>query len=315
MVADSPSQCAATVYVSDVLLTRLKQLPFDEATHLLPENLLAASALPEHRRSIADHLRSDFAHQRAILCRVLRHGVIFSDQVLAAMSQARREAVLPEDRRTLAYWNGVNVIRGLTAVPSPWLIAYQMTALGVNSGERVAILGFGTGYTTLVASLLVEHEGAVYAIDNDPELIDAGRELLRRLNIRNVLLELGDAFDLEAPFPCDVVCATLASETVPECWHKVTNDGGRIGAFLPTRMCVPERMPETSIGEPIRPSRFSQSFAVFGKGNQPNKAFRCLTEVMNGSFRSSPVDARVANDFAGFATEETELLQRLGLTW
>ena len=69
----------------------------------------------------------------------------------------------------------------------------------VNKGETVLDIGCGTGVDTLVAAIMVGHEGRVTGIDLIPEMLEQARTNLEKTSLKNVTFQEGSAEQL--PFP------------------------------------------------------------------------------------------------------------------
>ncbi|HEV2755933.1 MAG TPA: hypothetical protein VG318_09185 [Actinomycetota bacterium] len=189
---------------------------------------------------MAGHVKAFFdrppEQQRLALVSVLREMDRYPVDVLRAIANTPRHLLLPPERSRLSYWNGPNICLGTIAIPAPWLIAYSLTRLRVRAGANVLILGFGRGYMTLCASILVGAEGSVTAIEIDSSCVIRGRRLLGDLDVSNVRILHGDALNVDRRLGLyDSIWCSLASEELLPEWIELTKKGGRLGAFLPDR--------------------------------------------------------------------------------
>jgi len=84
--------------------------------------------------------------------------------------------------------------------------------LGLKPGDKVADLGAGSGYFTLLLAKAVGPQGKVYAIDILPEMLDYIRERAQDEEVKNIQLVLAQPHDPKLP-PASVdmifICDTL----------------------------------------------------------------------------------------------------------
>jgi len=81
-----------------------------------------------------------------------------------------------------------------------------LRALGLQKGQTVCDIGAGPGYFSIPIARAVGKQGHVFAVDVEPEVLDALRARIRRAKVRNVtpILALPDD-PLLAPAACDVI--------------------------------------------------------------------------------------------------------------
>lgn len=108
---------------------------------------------------------------------------------------------------------------------SPGLLARQIDALGVASGETVAHLGCGTGYYSAVLAEVVGARGRVIAVELDPELHGRARKLLRQW--KAVEVRHADATE-EPREPVDAILVSAGATHPRRVWLDALRDGGRL---------------------------------------------------------------------------------------
>jgi ubiquinone/menaquinone biosynthesis C-methylase UbiE len=92
-----------------------------------------------------------------------------------------------------------------------------VAALGLRPGQTACDVGSGPGYFTLRLARAVGASGRVYAVDVEPQILDALRERLATAKLRNVTPILALADDaLLPPGACDVILIVDTYHHFPE---------------------------------------------------------------------------------------------------
>ena len=111
---------------------------------------------------------SYFRAARALMvdCQVRPNNVI-DDRIVTAMRMLRRERFVPAALATRAYADTELKLEGGRVIPSPLTIGKLAHFAGTSPGERVLVIGAGTGYG---AAVLASCGGMVVALEDDPGL-------------------------------------------------------------------------------------------------------------------------------------------------
>ena len=169
--------------------------------------------------------------RRSMTERIAAAGVR-DQRVLAAISQVRRELLVPEALAHRAYEIGSLPIGEGQTISSPDVVAAMTAALELTGTETVLEIGTGSAYQAAVLSLLAER---VISIERIPALANRARSALDRLGVSNVVVHLGDGTrgrPGEGPFPAIVV--TAGGPSVPAPLLAQLAPGGRlVGPFGP----------------------------------------------------------------------------------
>jgi protein-L-isoaspartate(D-aspartate) O-methyltransferase len=153
----------------------------------------------------------------------LRPQGVNDPEVLKAMLAVPREQFVPEEARPLAYIDrGVPLGEGRYLSPAAAL-GLLLTQLSPVRGERVLVVGAGTGYS---AAVLIEMGLTVTALEESPQL--AARA--KALGIETVQGPLDAGWKRRAPY--DVILIDGAVEHIPDALVSQLEDGGRLGAAL-----------------------------------------------------------------------------------
>ena len=147
-------------------------------------------------------------------------------KILAAMEAIPRHEFIPTDARNMAYHDGpVSIGRGQT-ISQPSIVAWMTELLGLRGVERVLEIGAGCGYQTAILSRLATQ---VCSLELDPDLCELALENLRRLNVHNVDLRIGNGFDRwPTGGDFDAILGACAPLEVPEVLIDQLARGGRL---------------------------------------------------------------------------------------
>ncbi|WP_420961846.1 protein-L-isoaspartate O-methyltransferase family protein [Brucella sp. IR073] len=153
--------------------------------------------------------------------------------VLDAFLSVPREAFVPAAWRDLAYIDEDVLLKPATAAgeparylmePSPFAKLVQLAS--VNPGDRVLVIGTGTGYSAAILSKLA---GPVVGLESDAELAAQATAKMAELGFNNVVIATaplpeGDA----ARAPYDVILLEGAVDFVPDALFAQLADRGRL---------------------------------------------------------------------------------------
>ncbi|WP_027214645.1 protein-L-isoaspartate(D-aspartate) O-methyltransferase [Burkholderia sp. WSM2232] len=165
------------------------------------------------------------ARERMVERQIVRRG-IGDSRVLAAMRRVPREAFVPDYLRDLAYEDRPLPIGNEQTISQPAIVATMIEAADLSPADVVLDVGTGSGYAAAVAAALAAH---VHSIERHEELVAKAREILARLEIRNVTVYLGDGTaGLAEHAPYDAIIAAAGGPHIPEIWRRQLAVGGRI---------------------------------------------------------------------------------------
>lgn len=189
----------------------------------------------------SDSPASGEAMRHAMVASQLRTSGVSDSRVVAAMAQVPREAFMPEGARASAYRDTSVSLGGGRHQNTPLATARLLTEARILPGDKVLLIGAGTGYTAVVLALLAR---SVVAVESDPTLANVVRNNLA--GIAGVELVEG-ALEAGAPsgVPYDVIVVDGAVERFPEALAEQARPGGRIVSGLVdrgvTRLAAGER--------------------------------------------------------------------------
>jgi protein-L-isoaspartate(D-aspartate) O-methyltransferase len=130
---------------------------------------------------------------------------------------------VPEESRPLAYVDRSLPLGGDRSLCAPAVLGQLLTQMAPEKGERVLVIGAGTGYSAAVLA----HIGCdVVALESASKLAARAREL--GIHVVGGPLEAGH----KAGAPYQLILIDGAVEYLPEPIIKQLADGGRLGTAL-----------------------------------------------------------------------------------
>jgi protein-L-isoaspartate(D-aspartate) O-methyltransferase len=173
---------------------------------------------------------TDFATARAMMVdSQVRPNKVTDARVIAAMRSLPRERFVPVSRQALAYSDEDVPLGGGRYLMEPMVIARLVQAAAVQAGERVLVVGAGSGYG---AALLASCGAQVTALEQSAELLAMARAALAGIEgvqvVEGVL-----AAGWKAGAPYDAIMIEGAVPEVPlAIAAQLTGSGGRLVAVL-----------------------------------------------------------------------------------
>lgn len=177
---------------------------------------MVATAVTEH----------EYRGPRQRLVELLHEQGIKDLAVLHAIDKVPRHLFVPTGVRHRAYEDSALPIGNGQTISQPSIHARYLELLKLKGDERVLEIGTGSGYQT---ALLAELAGQVFSIERIGALLDSAREVIRKLEIRNVSFLLGDGtLGWRQYAPYDAILVGAGAPAVPSTYHEQLAEGGRI---------------------------------------------------------------------------------------
>ena len=157
-------------------------------------------------------------HQIAIndLIIYLKNSKFLTDEhVESALRNIPRHEFVPESELDYAYNNEPLQIMKNQTISQPGVVTRMTAWLDIKDGQKILEIGTGSGWQSAILSSLVGH-GDVYSVERHPELVKFAQENLKKLNIENVHVILGDGslgYPKESPY--DRIIITAACSEIP----------------------------------------------------------------------------------------------------
>jgi protein-L-isoaspartate(D-aspartate) O-methyltransferase len=203
---------------------------------------------------------------RRRLLDTLRERGITDLSVLRAVDLTPRHLFVPQAIQHRAYEDSALPIGSGQTISQPSVHARYLAELRLTGHERALEIGTGSGYQTVLLSHLVEQ---VFSVERVRELLDKAREVIRRVDARNISLLLGDGtFGWREYAPYDVILVSAAAPDVPRPLFEQLAEGGRIliplGGREDQMLTVATRRGDTLERRDITPVRFVPLVGAYG---------------------------------------------------
>ena len=175
----------------------------------------------------------------------IKDGVLKTPRIIEAFLKINRANFVPPELKEQAYINEPLPIGEGQTISQPYTVAFMLELLQPEPGNKIFEIGFGSGWqTALLAYIVSQKGGMVYAVERIPELFKFGRKNVAKYGpsghlpkgdnfIKKGIVKTigGDAtLGLKRHAPFDKIIAAASGETVPEEWLKELKIGGRLVA-------------------------------------------------------------------------------------
>jgi protein-L-isoaspartate(D-aspartate) O-methyltransferase len=173
----------------------------------------------------------DYAAARALMVDgQVRPNKVNDPRIIAAMRDLPRERFVPPARAPLAYSDEDVPLGGGRYLIEPMVIGRMVQIAAVQAGDRVLVVGAGSGYG---AALLAACGATVTALEQDPALLAIARAVLPGLAPSVSLVEGSLAEGWKAGAPYDVILIEGAVPEIPAALPaQLRAEGGRLVAVL-----------------------------------------------------------------------------------
>ena len=165
----------------------------------------------------------------------VKSGVLKTPPIIDAFKKIDRANFVPKELKDNAYINEPLPIGEGQTISQPYTVAFMIELLQPNKGDKIFEIGFGSGWqTAILAHIVSEKGGKVYAVERVPELFRFGRYNIAKYNfIKKGIVKTigGDAiFGLKRHAPFDKIIAAASGEKIPTVWLEELKIGGRLVA-------------------------------------------------------------------------------------
>ena len=150
------------------------------------------------------------------------------ERVEFALKNIPRHEFIPKSELDYAYNNEPLQIMKNQTISQPGVVTRMTEWLDVRYGQKILEIGTGSGWQSAILSFLVG-KGDVYSVERHSELVKFAQENLKKLNIDNVHVILGDGslgYPKEPPY--DRIIITAACSEIPLPLFDQLNENGLI---------------------------------------------------------------------------------------
>ncbi len=137
------------------------------------------------------------------------------ERVESALRNIPRHEFVPKSELDYAYNNEPLQIMKNQTISQPGVVTRMTEWLDVKDGQKILEIGTGSGWQSAILSYLVG-KGDVYSVERHPKLVKFAQDNLKKLNIDNVHIILGDGgLGYAKASPYDRIIITAACSEIP----------------------------------------------------------------------------------------------------
>lgn len=138
------------------------------------------------------------------------------NRVDEAFRQIDRAKFLPPEARGYESIDAPLSIGYGQTISQPTTVRMMLEWLDAQEGEKILDVGSGSGWTTALMSHIIGPSGKVYAVEKIPELVDFGRNNIKRAGTKNAqFFQAGDVYGLPQHAPFDRILVSASANELP----------------------------------------------------------------------------------------------------
>jgi len=181
----------------------------------------------------------DFEERKKELVKILKNlGRINTKEVEKAFLETPRELFVPEKIKNYAYIDTPLEIGSGQTISAPHMVAIMAEALDIKKGQKILEIGAGSGYHAAIIAKIIGEDGHIYTIERIKTLAENAKQNLKKANIQNVTVEIGDgSLGLSKHAPYDIIYVTCAAPEIPEPLIDQLKDPGQLLIPLGHHLC------------------------------------------------------------------------------
>jgi protein-L-isoaspartate(D-aspartate) O-methyltransferase len=163
--------------------------------------------------------------------RLVKWGYLTKREIIAAFKRVPRHEFMPENIRGYAHADQPLPIGQGQTISAPSMIAIMLESLDLKKGQKVLEIGAGSGYNAALIAEIVGDEEEFFTIERVSELVEFGRNNLKKTGYGRVKVIVGDGtcgYGKEAPY--DRILVTACAPELPKPLVEQLKIGGKLGA-------------------------------------------------------------------------------------
>jgi len=154
--------------------------------------------------------------------------ILKSKKIEEALKKTPRELFVLDEYKDEAYCDYPLPIGEGQTISQPTTVVLMTEALDVEKNHKILEIGTGSGWQAAILSKLAKK---IITIERNDKLAEFAKKNLRKLNIKNVKVIIGDGtlgYEKESPY--DRIIITAATPKIPEILFKQLKEDGKIVA-------------------------------------------------------------------------------------
>ncbi len=162
---------------------------------------------------------------------------VLSSSICAAMGIVSREWFVPKALENCAYADDAVPLGDDRYLVSPLLLGQLLQALDVRAGQKILVMGGGTGYSAAV----LHHLGCkVYMLEESQDLANQARQILTKNGMGEIEVHAGSFhMGCESMAPFDRILVEGGVQKRPEIWEKQLSQEGGLLAYVQVESVLP----------------------------------------------------------------------------
>lgn len=134
----------------------------------------------------------------------------------------RKDFILEQDKK-FAYQDRPLSIGYQATISQPSTVYFMLDLLDIKKNNKVLDIGSGSGWTT---ALLAKKAKQVYGTEIIPELVEFGRNNLKKYNFKNAKIVLAKELGMPEKAPFDRILVSASAQELPKKLIKQLKIGG-----------------------------------------------------------------------------------------
>lgn len=195
---------------------------------------------------------------------------VSSMPLLEAIKLLDRSKFVPDEQQALCFVDTAIKLQENTKMLEPKVSARMVQALNILEGDRVLVIGAGSGYSAALCAKLAK---SVDCVDSDQSLLDSAKRNCEAAGIQNIkfdLVENIDNFSFFAEY--DAILVRQARFSEPDCCFTHLTPAGRCVALIGDD-CVMQMMRYTQQDAKIKMESVADILLPLNQSDARKKAF------------------------------------------